>query len=318
MASAFTNMHSNMPTTHTTYVCVRIQISDSVVSGWNFFLTCVSETILIAVKCSITWEFRSIRFCCLLFIFRGFCAFASLIFCYLLRQTPCINVKMNRRPIVTGTSVIGITYKGGVMLAADTLGPFAKTNIPACSLLFRCQLCMFCWLSRFVRFAVPLQEADSYQSNWGPDTHRGWGRSQWLATNRGNARWIYVRALALHTGIQESFTPPESWFRLHLHNWHQGWRYLPRRRGQYNGAGNALLLGTSFVQSSNQDEPVLEFFASRRCGQRQTVSKFGLVHPSRSIFKPHRIQSFAVSWEQLTNSAILTLAIIWPLALASI
>ena len=178
VASAFTNMHSNMPTTHTTYVCVRIQISDSVVSGWNFFLTCVSETILIAVKCSITWEFRSIRFCCLLFIFRGFCASASLIFCYLLRQTPCINVKMNRRPIVTGTSVIGITYKGGVMLAADTLGPFAKSNIPACSLLFRCQLCMFCWLSRFVRLTVPFQEADSYQSNWGPDTHRGWGRSQ--------------------------------------------------------------------------------------------------------------------------------------------
>ncbi len=27
-----------------------------------------------------------------------------------------------RRPIVTGTSVLGVTFDGGVMLAADTLG----------------------------------------------------------------------------------------------------------------------------------------------------------------------------------------------------
>jgi len=28
----------------------------------------------------------------------------------------------HRRPIVTGTSVLGITFHGGVMIAADTLG----------------------------------------------------------------------------------------------------------------------------------------------------------------------------------------------------
>merc|ERR1712032_572045 len=32
------------------------------------------------------------------------------------------------RPIVTGTSVIGITYKGGVMLAADTLGSYGSLS----------------------------------------------------------------------------------------------------------------------------------------------------------------------------------------------
>lgn len=32
---------------------------------------------------------------------------------------------VNRQPIVTGTSVLGVKYKGGVMLAADMLGGWA-------------------------------------------------------------------------------------------------------------------------------------------------------------------------------------------------
>ena len=41
---------------------------------------------------------------------------------------PFTQDNVNRQPIVTGTSVIGITYKGGVMLAADTLGPFGQVE----------------------------------------------------------------------------------------------------------------------------------------------------------------------------------------------
>jgi hypothetical protein len=33
---------------------------------------------------------------------------------------------INRQPLVTGTSVLGIKYKDGVMLAADNLGKLAK------------------------------------------------------------------------------------------------------------------------------------------------------------------------------------------------
>ena len=90
-----------------------------------------------------------------------------------------IQVHMNRRPIVTGTSVIGITYKGGVMLAADTLGPFEKIElryfvdfaaavIPPPPLLLR----------RFLWFPVTFQGPDTNQSNWQQYSHWGWGRSQ--------------------------------------------------------------------------------------------------------------------------------------------
>ena len=33
------------------------------------------------------------------------------------------------RPMVTGTSVLGVTFADGVMLAADTLGMFQFTHI---------------------------------------------------------------------------------------------------------------------------------------------------------------------------------------------
>ena len=39
----------------------------------------------------------------------------------LLIRTYCFRVGF-RHPMVTGTSVLGITFNGGVMIAADTLG----------------------------------------------------------------------------------------------------------------------------------------------------------------------------------------------------
>ena len=35
----------------------------------------------------------------------------------------------DRQPIVTGTSVLGIVYNKGIMLAADTLGLFLKVMV---------------------------------------------------------------------------------------------------------------------------------------------------------------------------------------------
>lgn len=41
-------------------------------------------------------------------------------------------------PIVTGTSVLGIVYSDGILLAADTLGKIAPTflSAPSCSIIW--------------------------------------------------------------------------------------------------------------------------------------------------------------------------------------
>lgn len=45
---------------------------------------------------------------------------------YKTRHVPELESKRTLQPIVTGTSVLGIRYEGGVMLAADTLGSYGS------------------------------------------------------------------------------------------------------------------------------------------------------------------------------------------------
>ena len=90
---------------------------------------------------------------------------------------PFTQINMNRQPIVTGTSVIGITYKGGVMLAADTLGPFEQVQFLG-ALCCSCDFSYVVMFLRFLRFLVTFQGPDTDQSNWRQYPNWGWGRSQ--------------------------------------------------------------------------------------------------------------------------------------------
>ena len=51
-------------------------------------------------------------------------------------------------PAVTGTSVLGVKFKDGVVIAADNLGPHSRSSILKSTLLtFRCS---FIWISRTI------------------------------------------------------------------------------------------------------------------------------------------------------------------------
>lgn len=58
--------------------------------------------------------------CCLVY------SFVSI--SYVSTKTLIQSIYINRQPYVTGTSVLGIKYKDGVLIAADTAGNFRNTS----------------------------------------------------------------------------------------------------------------------------------------------------------------------------------------------
>jgi len=72
-----------------------------------------------------------------------------------------------RQPIVTGTSVLALKYKDGIMMAADTLG-----NLSSCLVLIMClkELASVIWLP------CSFQGYPAIASRWQIYRHRRWWR----------------------------------------------------------------------------------------------------------------------------------------------
>lgn len=87
-----------------------------------------------------------------------------------------------RQPIVTGTSVLAIKYKDGIMMAADNLGehPIMSTKDV-----------LLCTTISFVRFPRTIQGRPTSARSWQPHRHRRRRRHVRLPIHPKHSRRAY-------------------------------------------------------------------------------------------------------------------------------
>jgi 20S proteasome subunit beta 7 len=115
--------------------------------------------------------------------------------------------KKTLRPIVTGSSVLGVTFDGGIMLAADTLGSYGS-------------------LARYRNLSRLLKVNDTT-----------------VAAGSGDyADFQYIETLFKHLNIEsESLNDGHSYSPQSMHSWLT--RVLYNRRSRFNPLWNTVIIG---------------------------------------------------------------------------
>lgn len=183
-----------------------------------------------------------------------------------------------RNPMVTGTSVLGVKFTGGVIIAADMLGSYGS-------------LARFRNISRLMKVTVTVDRTSSavwvinvqlwqflIRFRW--TVTPSWERPETTPTtstsNRSSNRWCKLLLLTL-TGIITttclcSDTQSVLWLVCQYRRGAAGWR------SQLQSQGGPLLAHQSHVQPALQDESSVEHGGDRRLLQRREVTAASVKH----------------------------------------
>lgn len=185
----------------------------------------------------------------------------------------------HRNPMVTGTSVLGVKFTGGVVIAADMLGSYGS-------------LARFRNISRLMKVMPPPAEVSRPTacfsnfnigvSSTGEQQHHpgSLGRLRRLPTPETGHRADGVSArththtyVSVHTHIHTLVHPPSHLTGVVFRQYRWG---VARWRAQLQPKGRALVAHPRHVQPPQPHEPTVEYRSHRRLLQRGEV-RLGVV-----------------------------------------